>query len=136
VDDRYLYVSCWGRGELIQYDVTDPFKPRKVSALKIGGIVARTPHPHAPDKPLSGGPQMVEVSRDGRRIYFTNSLYTPWDRQIYPDGIQGWIAKADVAAAGGSMTFDSDIFIETGNLRPHQIRLEGGDASSDSYCYA
>jgi selenium-binding protein 1 len=22
-----------------------------------------------------GGPQMVEISRDGRRVYFTNSLY-------------------------------------------------------------
>src|SRR4029453_1611239 len=24
IDDRYLYVSCWGTGEFIQYDVTDP----------------------------------------------------------------------------------------------------------------
>ena len=29
VDDRYLYVSCWGTGEFIQYDVTDPFNPKK-----------------------------------------------------------------------------------------------------------
>ena len=79
---------------------------------------------------------MVEVSRDGRRIYFTNSLYTPWDRQIYPDGIQGWIAKVDVPANGGPMKLDTNFFIETGSLRPHQIRLEGGDASSDSFCYA
>ena len=25
LDDRYLYVSCWGTGEFIQYDVSDPF---------------------------------------------------------------------------------------------------------------
>ena len=25
VDDRYLYVSCWGTGELKRYDVTDPY---------------------------------------------------------------------------------------------------------------
>jgi selenium-binding protein 1 len=136
VDDRRLYVSCWGRGELIQYDVTDPFEPKRVSSLKLGGIVSRSPHPGNAGKPLNGAPQMVEVSRDGRRIYFTNSLYTPWDRQIYPDGIQGWIAKADVPADGGPMTLDTKFFIETGDLRPHQIRLEGGDASSDSYCYA
>ncbi len=79
---------------------------------------------------------MVEISRDGRRIYFTNSLYTPWDKQFYPDGIQGWIAKVDVPAGGGAMTLDPDFFVTTGNMRPHQVRLDGGDASSDSYCYA
>ena len=85
---------------------------------------------------MNGGPQMVEVSRDGRRIYFTNSLYTPWDRQFYPDGIQGWIAKVDVPSGGGAMTLDTNFFLDTGAMRPHQVRLEGGDASSDSFCYA
>src|SRR6185436_5906956 len=95
-DDRYLYVSCWGTGEFIQYDVTDPFHPKKVSSIRIGGMVGRTPHPRNPDQGLNGGPQMVEVSRDGRRIYFTNSLYTPWDEQFYPDGVRGWMAKVNV----------------------------------------
>jgi selenium-binding protein 1 len=27
LDDRFLYVSCWGTGELRQYDVSDPMKP-------------------------------------------------------------------------------------------------------------
>ena len=136
LDDRYLYVSCWGTGEFIQYDVTDPFNPKRVSSLRLGGIVNRAAHRSNPDMPLNGGPQMVEVSRDGRRLYFTNSLYTPWDRQIYPDGIRGWIAKVDIPTSGGPMKLDPGFFIETGRLRPHQIRLEGGDASSDSYCYA
>jgi methanethiol oxidase len=136
VDDRYLYVSCWGLGEFIQYDVTDPFKPKRVSSLRLGGIVSRAAHPSKPDKPQNGGPQMVEVSRDGRRIYFSNSLYTPWDRQFYPDGVQGWIAKVDVPPGGGAMTLDERFFLESGTMRPHQVRLEGGDASSDSFCYA
>ena len=85
---------------------------------------------------MNGGPQMVEVSRDGRRIFFTNSLYTPWDRQIYPDGIHGWIAKVDVPSGGGAMTLDRNFFVDAGAIRPHRIRLEGGDASSDSFCYA
>jgi methanethiol oxidase len=25
VDDKYLYVSCWGAGDFHQYDVSDPF---------------------------------------------------------------------------------------------------------------
>jgi selenium-binding protein 1 len=135
VDDRYLYVSCWGTGEFQQYDVSDPFHPRKIGALRIGGIAGRVAHPSRPDQPLNGGPQMVEVSRDGRRIYFTNSLYTPWDAQFYPDGIRGWMAKVDVQPGGG-MTLDRNFFLESDGLRPHQVRLEGGDASSDSYCYA
>ena len=27
LDDRFLYVSCWGTGELKQFDVSDPFNP-------------------------------------------------------------------------------------------------------------
>jgi selenium-binding protein 1 len=135
VDDRFLYVSCWGLGEFIQYDVTDPFNPKKVASLKLGGIVNRAAHPSKPHQPLNGGPQMVELSRDGRRAYFTNSLYTPWDEQFYPDGVRGWMAKVDLHPEGG-MELDPNFFLETDGLRPHQVRLEAGDASSDSYCYA
>jgi len=135
LDDRFLYVSCWGTGELRQYDVTNPFTPRLTGSVKIGGIVQRAPHPKNPSRPLNGGPQMVEVSRDGRRVYVSNSLYTPWDAQFYPDGIRGWIAKVDVNPSGG-MSFDSKFLVETPDgLRPHQVRLEGGDASSDSFCF-
>jgi selenium-binding protein 1 len=136
LDDRFLYVSCWGTGELRQYDVSDPFAPKLTGSLRIGGIVKRTAHPGNVDKPLNGGAQMVEVSRDGRRVYVTNSLYSPWDAQFYPDGIRGWMAKVDVNPAGG-IAFDSRFLVETGEgLRPHQVRLQGGDASSDSFCYA
>ena len=34
-----------------------------------------------------------------------------------------------------SMVLDPKFFLEFGDLRGHQVRLEGGDASSDSYCY-
>ena len=37
LDDRFLYVSCWGTGELRQYDVSDPFEPRLVGSVRIGG---------------------------------------------------------------------------------------------------
>jgi methanethiol oxidase len=98
--------------------------------------VRRTAHPKDPDRPLNGGPQMVEISRDGRRVYVTNSLYTPWDAQFYPDGIRGWMAKLDVNTEGG-ITFDGKFLVEFEDGRlPHQVRLEGGDASSDSFCYA
>jgi selenium-binding protein 1 len=135
LDDRFLYVSCWGTGEFRQYDVSDPFNPVLTSTVQIGGIVNRTAHPKQPQKALNGGPQMVEISRDGRRVYVTNSLYRTWDEQFYPDGIRGWMVKLDADRTGG-MRLDPQFLIETDGLRPHQVRLQGGDASSDSYCFA
>ena len=134
LDDKQLYVSCWGTGDFLQYDVSDPFNPRLTGKVRLGGIAAREAHPSS--GPLNGGPQMVELSRDGRRVYVSNSLYTTWDRQFYPDGLDGWIAKLDVGEAGG-MQLDPD-FLTTGfdGRVPHQVRLDGGDASSDSYCFS
>jgi selenium-binding protein 1 len=134
VDDRHLYASCWGTGEILQYDVSDPFHPKQTGSVRLGGIVKRSSHPANPKQPLNGGPQMVEVSRDGRRVYFTNSLYAAWDKQFYPDGIDGWMVKLDVGANGGIQP-DPNFFVKFGDLRSHQVRLEGGDASSDFYCY-
>ncbi len=137
VDDRFLYVSCWATGELKQYDVSDPAHPREVGSVKLGGIVRKTAHPAAPEVPLAGGPQMVEVSRDGRRVYFTNSLYGAWDDQFYPDGVGAWMVKLDVGDEGG-LSIDERFFPHADEFRGrrvHQIRLQGGDASSDSYCY-
>ena len=133
LDDKFLYASCWGTGELRQYDVSDPFNPKLTGSVRIGGIVRRSPHPAS--GPVNGGPQMVEVSRDGRRVYSTNSLYGAVDRQFYPDCIKGWMVKADVSPAGG-IKLDPDFFVEfEDGYRPHQVRLQGGDSSSDSFCY-
>ena len=134
VDDKYLYVSCWGTGDFHQYDVSDPFDPKLTGKLRIGGVVSKAKHPSGTG-PLTGAPQMVEVSRDGRRIYFTNSLYGAIDGQLYPDGIRGWMVKVD-AKPGGGIEFDRNFFVDwPRGLVPHQVRLQGGDASSDSYCY-
>jgi methanethiol oxidase len=135
MDDRFLYVSCWGTGDLLQYDVSDPFAPKLTGKVRIGGIVSRATHPGAKNGQLNGGPQMVEVSRDGRRVYFTNSLYGAIDNQFYPEGIDGWMVKLDADPAGG-LAADKNFFIDwPKGHRPHQIRLQGGDCSSDSYCY-
>ncbi len=130
--DKYLHVSCWGTGEIKQYDVSDPFAPKETGSVRLGGIVGRTPHPSS--GPLNGGPQMVEVSRDGKRVYLTNSLYSTWDAQFYPEGLDGWMTKLDVGENGG-LAADPNFFRTFEGERPHQVRLEGGDASSDSYCF-
>jgi selenium-binding protein 1 len=136
LDDRQLYVSCWGSGELRQYDVSDPFNPRLTATTQIGGIVRRAAHPAQPGKRLNGGPQMVELSRDGRRVYLTNGLYSPWDEQFYPAGLESWMVKLDTRPEGG-MALDSRFFLEMDRgVRCHQVRLQGGDASSDSFCFS
>jgi selenium-binding protein 1 len=139
VDDRFLYVSCWGTGELKQYDVSDPAHPKETGSVRLGGVTGRVAHPAAPSLPLAGGPQMVEVSRDGKRVYFTNSLYGAWDDQFFPDGVGAWLAKVDTdPEAGGGLRIDEGFFPHSEDfrgLRVHQVRLQGGDASSDSYCY-
>jgi selenium-binding protein 1 len=134
LDDKFLYVSCWGTGELQQYDVSDPFKPRLTGSVRLGGIVGRKAHPSEPGRKLNGGPQMVELSRDGRRVYVTNSLYRSWDEQFYPDGIHGWMTVLDADQGGGLRA--NGFLLETEHFRPHQVRLQGGDASSDSYCFS
>jgi selenium-binding protein 1 len=138
VDDRMLYVSCWGTGELKQYDVSDPAAPKEAGSVHLGGIARRAAHPARPLERLSGGPQMVEVSRDGRRIYLTNSLYGAWDDQFFPHGVGSWLAKIDTDPVAGGLTIDERLFPHGDAFRGrrvHQVRLQGGDASSDSYCY-
>jgi methanethiol oxidase len=133
MDDRFLYVACWGTGELRQYDVTDPFKPTLSGSVRIGGIAARAKHPNG--RAFGGGPQMTEISRDGRRVFFTNSLYSAWDRQFYPEGIPGVQVMCKAGPQGG-IELDPDFYVEFGDgYGAHQVRLQGGDCSTDSFCY-
>jgi selenium-binding protein 1 len=135
LDDRFLYVSCWGTGQLRQYDVCDPFNPVLTGTLRLGGIVRRQPHPGHPGVLLTGGPQAVTVSQDGRRLYVTNALHPAWHRQFYPDGLRGWMVRAEACANGG-LALDPGGFLDLGDREPCDVRLDGGDASSDSFCYA
>jgi selenium-binding protein 1 len=50
MDDKFLYLSCRGTGDLQQYDVSDPFNPKLTAKVRIGGIVSRS-RIRAPGKP-------------------------------------------------------------------------------------
>ena len=78
---------------------------------------------------------MVELSRDGKRVYFTNSLYSPVGRAVLSRRREE-LDGEDRRAPEGGMKLDEKFFVEFDGLRAHQVRLEGGDASSDSYCYS
>ncbi len=39
-------------------------------------------------KLVEGGPQMLQLSLDGKRLYLTTSLFSAWDDQFYPDMVK------------------------------------------------
>ncbi len=99
----------------------------------IDRIVRKAKHPNG--ETFAGGPQMVEISRDGKRVYWTNSLYSTWDTQFYPAGVPAAQVMAHVNQQGGiSLAEDYWVKFPEG-YAAHQIRLEGGDCSTDSFCY-
>ena len=137
MDDRDLFFSNWLHGDLRHYDVSDPRNPQLRSQVWLGGLLGRDGgHPKA-DGPLNGGPQMLQVSLDGERVYVTNSLYSTWDNQFYP-GLRGWMAKLD-RQSDGSYALDPDFFVDfskvdpSGKARPHEIHLPGGDCTTEIF---
>jgi len=40
------------------------------------------------ERRLFGSPQMLQLSLDGKRLYVTTSLFTPWDKQFYPEAVK------------------------------------------------
>jgi selenium-binding protein 1 len=48
--------------------------------------------------------------------------------------MRGWMGRVDANPAGG-MALAADFFVDFGELRAHQVRIEGGDSASDPFCY-
>jgi methanethiol oxidase len=133
MDDRFLYLSNWLHGDLRQYDVSDPKNPRLTGRLWLGGLLGRDSDA---GRELNGGPQMIQLSLDGRRLYVTNSLYSTWDNQFYPE-LRSWLLKVDCNPDGG-MEIDRDFFVDLherpgGPARAHEVRLEGGDCTTEIF---
>jgi selenium-binding protein 1 len=135
LDDRWLYFSDWLHGDIRRYDVSDPAHPKLAAQVWCGGVLGKKAD--VKGRPLNGGPQMLQISLDGKRLYVTNSLYGTWDNQFYPD-----IARAgsvflqlDCAADGG-LSINPNFLVDFGKepggpVRAHEIRFPGGDCTSD-----
>jgi selenium-binding protein 1 len=133
MDDRFLYFSNWLHGDLRQYDVSDPQNPKLTGQLWLGGLLGK---PSDAGRQLNGGPQMLQLSLDGRRLYVTNSLYSTWDNQFYP-GLRSWLLRVNCRPEGG-MEVDPDFFVDFdgragGPARAHEVRLAGGDSTSEIF---
>ncbi|KAJ8713387.1 hypothetical protein PYW07_013757 [Mythimna separata] len=155
LDDKFLYASCWLHGEVRQYDISDPERPKLTAKVQLGGVIASDPESKLIDdgesevivqpelvtvkgKKLQGSPQMLQLSLDGKRLYVSSSLFTPWDKQFYPNMTKegGWIVKFDVDTVNGGMKLDPDFLVHFGSepdgpALPHEMRYPGGDCTSD-----
>jgi methanethiol oxidase len=133
MDDRFLYLANWLHGDLRQYDVSDPANPKLTGQLWLGGVLGK---PSDARRELDGGPNMVQLSFDGRRLYVTNSLYSSWDNQFYPE-MRSWLLRVDCDPNGG-MEIDHDFFVDfhdrpEGPARAHEVRLQGGDCTTEIF---
>jgi methanethiol oxidase len=136
MDDRYLYFSNWLHGDLRQYDVSDSSRPKLTGQLWLGGVLGRSDKFRGRD--FVGGPQMLQLSLDGRRLYVTSSLYSSWDNQFYPAmAKQGsTMLEIDCDTKNGGMKLNEKFFVDFGAepggpARAHEMRFPGGDCTSD-----
>jgi selenium-binding protein 1 len=136
LDDRFLYFSNWLHGDLRQYDVSDPTRPKLTGQLWLGGVIGKSIDFRG--KKLGGGPQMLQLSLDGKRLYVTSSLYSPWDNQFYPDMAKNgsYLLQIDCDTVAGGMKLNEKFMVDFGTepggaARAHEIRFPGGDCTSD-----
>ena len=136
MDDRFLYFSDWLHGDIRQYDVSDPAHPKLTGQVWCGGILGKAGDVQG--HTLLGGPQMLQLSLDGKRLYVTNSLFSTWDNQFYPDlAKQGsYLLQIDCDTAQGGMQINPSFYVDfskepAGPARAHEMRYPGGDCTSD-----
>lgn len=153
LDDRFIYFSNWLHGDIRQYDITDRRNPKLVGQIWLGGSIQKDgkvkvtqdselkqqPDPvFVKGRRVRGGPQMIQLSLDGKRLYVTTSLFSSWDEQFYPDLIKqgAQLLKIDVDPVNGGMTLDPEFLVDFGDepngpVLAHEVRYPGGDCSSD-----
>ena len=151
LDDKYLYLSNWLHGDVRQYDISDPHKPKLAGQVFIGGSIRKGGKVQINDEngelvdipdingvKLQGSAQMIQLSLDGKRLYVTNSLFSDWDKQFYPElaanGSQ--LILIDVDTEKGGLSINKDFIVDFGKTDKgpylaHEARYPGGDCTSD-----
>ena len=121
-----------------QYDIRDPHTPKLTGTVKIGGIVRGIGN--LKGKAMTGGPQMLQLSLDAKRLYVTNSLYSTWDNAFYPNLAKegSWMLQLDCDTDRGGIRVNENFLIDFGKepdgpSRAHEVRYPGGDCSSDIF---
>ncbi|CAL2042338.1 unnamed protein product [Caenorhabditis brenneri] len=105
MDDRWLYVCGFLHGVIWRFDIQDPFRVTLNGKINIGGVFDSFPEVRikssnamedrwwlppetrsfARGTKFRGGPALMQLSKDGCRLYVCNSFYKAWDAQFYPE---------------------------------------------------
>lgn len=155
MDDRFLYFSNWLHGDIRQYDVSDTRNPKLVGQVFLGGSIVsdstvtvtkdeelrKQPPPlWVKGRKVTGGPQMLQLSLDGKRLYVTTSLYSGWDKQFYPELMKtgSVMLQLDIDTRNGGLSLNKDFLVDFGKepngpCLAHEMRYPGGDCSSDIF---
>ena len=132
MDDKALYFSNWLHGDLRRYDVSDPANPSSPgSSGSAASWQAERRGPRA-ERRAADAPALARREA----LYVTNSLYSTWDNQFYPE-LRSWLFKVDIGE-DGSMEVDRDFFVDFhdrpgGPARAHEVRLQGGDCTTEIF---
>ena len=136
LDDRYAYFSNWLHGDIRQYDISDPAHPKLTGQVWCGGLLGKSGAVQG--HTLEGGPQMLQLSLDGKRLYVTNSLFSTWDNQFYPGLAKNgsYLLQIDCDTERGGMQINEKFYVDFskepgGPARAHEMRYPGGDCTSD-----
>ncbi|KAL0340565.1 UNVERIFIED_CONTAM: Selenium-binding protein 1 [Sesamum radiatum] len=131
LDDRFLYLSNWFHGDIRQYNIQDPANPKLTGQVWLGGLIQKGSPVVAEAEDgttfqidvlevqghkLRGGPQMMQLSLDGKRLYVTNSIFSAWDRQFYPEVVEkgGHMLQIDVDTEKGGLAINPNFYVDFG----------------------
>uniref|UniRef100_A0A8C2TXC8 Methanethiol oxidase n=1 Tax=Coturnix japonica TaxID=93934 RepID=A0A8C2TXC8_COTJA len=153
LDDKYRYVANWLHGDIRHRDFSRTCKPRLVGQVFVGGSILRggpvtvcrdeelkcQPEPLVIKcKRVYGGPAKIQLSVDGKRLYVTNSFYSTWDKQFYPNVVKegSVMLQIDVDTEKGGLTVNKNFLVDfgkepSGPCLAHDIRFPCGDSTSD-----
>ena len=102
-DDSTLWVNTFMDGKTRSFDISNPHAPIQVFEQQIGKQV-----------------NMVSSSWDGKRLYYTSSLLTNWDKK--GEDQDQYLRAFDWNGKALTKTFELD-FIKLGLGLPHQMRF-------------
>jgi len=104
-DDSLLWVNTWNDGKTRLFDISDPHAPRQVMEKQIGEQV-----------------NMVSQSWDGKRVYYTSSLLSNWDKTESTGGDLQYFKLYEWDGETLTPKFHID-FLAEGLGGPHQMRF-------------
>ena len=105
-DDSLLWVNTWNDGMTRAFDITDPHNAKEVYTKNIGAQI-----------------NMLSQSWDGRRVYYTSSLLSNWDKKRSDSGADLQYFKAYDWQDGQLKERFSIDFIAAKLGLPHQMRF-------------